>query len=160
LSPPEQKIRVAAFGDLFTHGDEVGEDCADRFRALAMERQLGTEMYGVIRSDVLRQTRLLDFYYSSDRALLVELVLLGRFARFPMFFFRAKSTRNVHRGRSPRMRRVKLSTRAPHRQFCRPRRSTVSIGEQSPSTSVTLIVGGVADEQRFAGGLRTGTWPD
>jgi glycosyltransferase involved in cell wall biosynthesis len=68
-------------------GGAASPDCADRFRALVMVRHLCTELFGVIRSDALRKTRLLDLYYGADRALLLELAMLGRFAQVPEVLF-------------------------------------------------------------------------
>jgi glycosyltransferase involved in cell wall biosynthesis len=41
------------------------------------------EVFGVIRSDVLRRTRLIGYHLGGDRTLLIELALLGRFALVP-----------------------------------------------------------------------------
>lgn len=65
----------------------VSPDLVDRFRALVMARHLCTELFGVIRSDALRKTQLLDLYYGADRALLLELAMLGRFAQVPEVLF-------------------------------------------------------------------------
>jgi glycosyltransferase involved in cell wall biosynthesis len=60
---------------------------ADRFRTLVMVRHLCTELFGLIRSDALRKTQLLNLYYGTDRALLLELAMLGRFAQVPEVLF-------------------------------------------------------------------------
>jgi glycosyltransferase involved in cell wall biosynthesis len=41
------------------------------------------EVFGVIRSDVLRRTTLIGYHLGGDRTLLIELALLGRFALVP-----------------------------------------------------------------------------
>ena len=50
----------------------------------------GTHMFGVVRRDVLQQTALLPNFAGSDRAMLAELALLGRFkcASEPLFYKR------------------------------------------------------------------------
>jgi glycosyltransferase involved in cell wall biosynthesis len=44
-------------------------------------------VFGVVRTEVLRETRLIGSYMSSDRVLLGELVLLGPFHEVPEFLF-------------------------------------------------------------------------
>jgi glycosyltransferase involved in cell wall biosynthesis len=63
---------------------------AERFAAVVLTRPLCTDLLGVIRSDVLRRTRLHLPYHGGDRALLTELALLGRFlqVREPLFLSR------------------------------------------------------------------------
>jgi glycosyltransferase involved in cell wall biosynthesis len=62
-------------------------DTAVRFAALILSRHLCTDLFGVIRADALRRTRLHGLYFGSDRALLTELSLLGRFVHVPMPLF-------------------------------------------------------------------------
>ena len=61
---------------------EIG-DCAasvERFWQVLSQARWGTHIFGVIRRQSLKQTRLhADFFHSSDRVLLAELALLGRF---------------------------------------------------------------------------------
>jgi glycosyltransferase involved in cell wall biosynthesis len=45
------------------------------------------EVFGVIRSDVLRATKLIGYHLGGDRTLLIELALVGRFALVPEFLF-------------------------------------------------------------------------
>jgi glycosyltransferase involved in cell wall biosynthesis len=51
----------------------------DRFRQVLSRARWGTHMFGVIRREALRQTSLLPNFAGSDRAMLAELALLGRF---------------------------------------------------------------------------------
>ncbi len=44
-------------------------------------------IFGVVRTDVLRQTALIGGYYSSDRVLLAELALRGKFYEVPEYLF-------------------------------------------------------------------------
>jgi glycosyltransferase involved in cell wall biosynthesis len=54
-----------------------------RFRQLSYRHHPCEPIYGVIRSEVLRRTRLQQNYTGSDRALLCELGLHGPFVRIP-----------------------------------------------------------------------------
>jgi glycosyltransferase involved in cell wall biosynthesis len=45
------------------------------------------EIFGVIRSDVLRRTELIGYHLGGDRTLLIDLALLGRSALVPEFLF-------------------------------------------------------------------------
>ena len=51
----------------------------NRFWQVLARARWGTHMFGIFRSDVLRQTSLLPNFAGSDRAMLAELALLGRF---------------------------------------------------------------------------------
>jgi glycosyltransferase involved in cell wall biosynthesis len=55
----------------------------ERFRDLTSWDHSCEELYGLIRSDVLRKTRLQPNYTDSDRTLLSELGLYGRFYQIP-----------------------------------------------------------------------------
>ncbi len=68
----------------------------ERFRRLMKLDHHCVESYGVIRSVALRQTRLQQNYTDSDRTLLAELALQGRFYELPepLFF------RRIHPGKS------------------------------------------------------------
>jgi len=72
-------------------GDHVG--ATERFWQVLSQAQWGTHVFGVIRRKDLQQTRLNLDFYSSDRVLLGELALLGRFQCLPeqMFFKRLHS---------------------------------------------------------------------
>jgi glycosyltransferase involved in cell wall biosynthesis len=54
-----------------------------RFWQVLAHAEWGSHMFGVIRREALRQTRLLPNFAGSDRALLAELALLGRFRSAP-----------------------------------------------------------------------------
>ena len=55
------------------------------------------EVFGLIRTDALRRTRLLDYYIASDRVLRLELALLGRYYILPerLFYNRDHPNRSV-----------------------------------------------------------------
>jgi glycosyltransferase involved in cell wall biosynthesis len=55
---------------------------AERYRGL-LHAVTGDDDYGVIRTEALRATPLLDSYYHADRALVAELALHGKFLRIP-----------------------------------------------------------------------------
>jgi glycosyltransferase involved in cell wall biosynthesis len=97
--------RVIAFYDGGLAGAE-SPDTAVRFAALILSRHLCTDFFGVIRADALRRTRLNGLYYGSDRSLLAELALLGRFVHVPMPLFLnrdhpSRSSRAMGRWRAP-----------------------------------------------------------
>lgn len=53
-------------------------------------------VFGLIRLDVLKKTRLIDSFSSSDRTLLGELVLRGRFHEIPEFLFFKREHPQAH----------------------------------------------------------------
>ena len=61
------------------------------------------DVFGLIRSDALRQTPLIGAYASSDRNTLAALSLLGRFHRIPeyLFYSRDHSERSIRKFRDP-----------------------------------------------------------
>ena len=58
-----------------------------RFRYLVRLGYTCEEVFGLIRSDVLRKTRLIQSYTDSDRTLLAELALYGRLVEVPEVLF-------------------------------------------------------------------------
>lgn len=48
---------------------------------------MANAVFGLIRSDVLRQTRLIDKFIASDYVLLVEIALLGKLVEVPEYLF-------------------------------------------------------------------------
>jgi len=75
----------------------LGDRPHQRFRQFLSDGRGHSALFGLIRSDMLRKTRLLANYWGADRALLAELSLHGRFVEVPepLFFWRD------HPGRSP-----------------------------------------------------------
>jgi len=63
---------------------------SDRFRMYLENYELSNAVHGVHRLDVLRRTRLLGAYHSSDLVLLAEIVLLGQIWELsePLFYRR------------------------------------------------------------------------
>jgi glycosyltransferase involved in cell wall biosynthesis len=79
----------------------------DRFRSLIRRMDTCEEIYGVMRTEVTRQTRLIGSYTQSDANFLAELALRGRFYEIPepLFSYRLhpyKST-EAYRNRIERM---------------------------------------------------------
>ena len=69
-----------------------------RFAALVLHQHICSEIFGLMRTDVARRSQRLEGnYHGSDRAMLAELSLLGRFAQIeePLFLNREHSARAV-----------------------------------------------------------------
>jgi glycosyltransferase involved in cell wall biosynthesis len=76
----------------------------ERFRSLSDNWHRCEHGYGVIRSDILRETRLQLNYTGSDRTLLCELGLRGRFHEIPeLLFFKRLHSENQYNDLSGRM---------------------------------------------------------
>jgi glycosyltransferase involved in cell wall biosynthesis len=74
----------------------------ERYRGM-LHAVTGDDDYGVIRTDALRATPLLSSYYHSDRALVAELCLHGKFLRHPEpLYFRRDLADRVSRPSSTR----------------------------------------------------------
>jgi glycosyltransferase involved in cell wall biosynthesis len=71
-------------------------EVADRFRAVMLDEVYCYAVFGVIRTGVLRSTALIGPYTQSDRVLLAELALHGRFVERPEPYF----CHREHPGRS------------------------------------------------------------
>ena len=76
---------------------------SERFGAAILTPHWCTEIFGLIRRDALARTSLHGGYHHSDRALLAELALLGRFVqiREPLFLNREHASRYVRAARGP-----------------------------------------------------------
>jgi glycosyltransferase involved in cell wall biosynthesis len=78
-----------------------------RFRSLIYRRDSCEEIYGVIRTSVIRKTALIGPYSNSDDTFLAELILHGRFQEIeePLFFYRIHSAQSTsaYPSRSARM---------------------------------------------------------
>ncbi len=75
-------------GHLSINHDKVGSlRPQDRFWALVQTDHLCMDIFGLIRRDVLKVTPLISSYIGSDRVLLTELGLLGRFHVIPEYLF-------------------------------------------------------------------------
>ncbi len=126
---PVRNLRVATNGETVLLRPSIADPLADpdpvvRFRHVLARMfgiQISTYMYGVVRTDTLRRTRLEGSYPGSDKVLLAELVLRGRFVEVPEVLWDcrihpqhlgalapAELTRRMHPGRSirPTMMRI------------------------------------------------------
>jgi glycosyltransferase involved in cell wall biosynthesis len=83
-----------------------------RFRAILLGRG-GHDIYGVIRTEVLRRTMLTSSAYSNDRAMMAELALRGRFHHLPdvLLYIRDHTQRTAQ----IRTLRSKIAVLDPHR---------------------------------------------
>lgn len=75
----------------------------DRLRNLYRRMRLGNPVFGLMRSDALRKTRLHGSFISSDTVLLAELLMLGEFREVPEILFR----RRLHEQRSLKANRTR-----------------------------------------------------
>ena len=75
---------------------------SDRFRALVDRLGYCNAIYGLMRTDVARSTRLLGSYFGADIVLLAELVLYGAFWEVPEFLF----YRRFHEAAHSRMKTI------------------------------------------------------
>jgi glycosyltransferase involved in cell wall biosynthesis len=79
-------------------------DPVERFRAMHAHVRLGAEIFGVMRTEAVAKTGLHRPYYGSDRVLLAELSLLGRFITHGRSYERdALFFRRCHAGQSTSM---------------------------------------------------------
>ena len=77
-----------AMGDYtYVPGHASAAQPSHRLRDVLAEDRWCFELFGVIRAETLRRTRLLDRYVGSDRVLLADLALRGRFGILPEYLF-------------------------------------------------------------------------
>lgn len=76
-------------------------DPCERFRDVVLHTPPCFDVFGLIRTDILRKTALHRPYYGSDRGLLVELALYGRFSevREELFLGREHAGQSIRLGR-------------------------------------------------------------
>jgi len=84
----DPKTRARYWADVPSIGDTPV--AISRFWQVLTRARWGTHMFGVVRREILQQTSLLPNFAGSDRAMLAELALLGRFrcANERLFFKR------------------------------------------------------------------------
>jgi len=75
------------------------ERASDRFRTLVDRLGYCNALYGLMRADVAKRTRLLGSYFGADMVFLAEFVLYGAFWEIPQFVF----YRRFHEAASSRM---------------------------------------------------------
>jgi glycosyltransferase involved in cell wall biosynthesis len=81
-------------------------DPARRFSELLNQMIACFPIFGVIRSEALRCTALHQSYYGSDRSLLAQLVLMGRFHQVPERLYTNRYHGSASRALSPRQQKV------------------------------------------------------
>ena len=67
--------------------ETVGKDIPERIRRLTSKINWYDAIYGLMRADALRKTNLMSAKYGGDVILLMELMLLGEFAKVPETLF-------------------------------------------------------------------------
>jgi glycosyltransferase involved in cell wall biosynthesis len=84
----DPKTGVRQRPDSPTIGDSP--NAVERFWQVLSRARWGSHMFGVVRREALRQTKLVPNFAGGDRAMLAELALLGRFRAVPerLFFKR------------------------------------------------------------------------
>jgi glycosyltransferase involved in cell wall biosynthesis len=73
--------------EVISRNHAMSDRPSQRFASVAVSRDYCEETYGIIRSDVFGSTRLQQNYTGSDRTLLSELALHGRFHQVPEVLF-------------------------------------------------------------------------
>ncbi len=109
---PDATLAFPRMTDINERGEPIGlapprpdltdPDPAVRFAGVINQRHRNDPIFGVIRRSVLTSTEPHGSYSGSDRALLAELALRGRFIELPdpLFSIRQHSGRSVRLGRS------------------------------------------------------------
>lgn len=101
LAHPRTRIVDERGEPLDDYAPALATDCEDRAARLAalLEFHKCFQVFGVIRRDALRRTRLIGAHAHGDGVLLARLALLGRFVEIPEPLFRARE----HPGQSMEM---------------------------------------------------------
>ena len=99
----ESGKEIGTYDSLLHHSASADPD--KRFGDVVFGHQLCYEVFGVIRTDVLRRTPLIGAYVTSDRNLLAELILLGPFVEVPepLLHIRHHKHRSVSTARHDRL---------------------------------------------------------
>jgi hypothetical protein len=84
-----------------------------RFRSILLDVQWCLEVFGLMRSDALRQTSLIGSFFGSDKVLLAELSLLGRFSRIEESLFHRRCHTKQSTALTPREQAQWISGRRP-----------------------------------------------
>ena len=80
-----------ALGDYVEQLESGSAHPHTRFHSLIAVKHSCFQIFGVMRSDVVRRTKLLTPYASSDRWFLAHLSLLGRFSEVPEYLYSRRS---------------------------------------------------------------------
>jgi glycosyltransferase involved in cell wall biosynthesis len=93
------------------------EDAVERFRDIFLHTVRCVDIFGLMRADALRRTALLRSYFGSDRPLLVELALLGRFHEVPEPLFLKRDHAGISLNLPEREKQVWIDTRNKRQRF-------------------------------------------
>ncbi len=93
-------------------GRGTAADPVERFRDLFLHLVRCFDVFGVMRTEVLRRTALHRSYYGSDRSLLVELALYGRYHEVPEPLFLKREHGRTSLALSPEARARWIDPRA------------------------------------------------
>jgi glycosyltransferase involved in cell wall biosynthesis len=90
LAYPKAKL-IDASGRVISHYDDClhlqSSEASERFIHLMQNIRLCNVQYGLVRSAILKKTALMGAFIGSDRPLLAELALFGKFWEIPEFLF-------------------------------------------------------------------------
>ena len=84
----------------------------ERYRYILLKTFWSYEAFGLIRADILRKTSLHGSYHGSDRVLLAELSLMGRFMEIPEALFLRRC--HLHQGSSLKSKNARSSWLNPN----------------------------------------------
>lgn len=96
-----------------SHPTRASQRASDRFRSVLLGRDGCLDSYGLIRSAVLRKTGLYVPYFGSEKVLMAELGLWGRYFEIPETLFFARIHPNAAGSqRTSRLQRLFINPRA------------------------------------------------
>ncbi len=156
LAYPKSTVLTDSGEEPYDDGlDMAMSDPAERLFELVSKIVLCNPVYGVIRTDILRRTRLIGPFPSSDEVLLAELALMGPFVEVPEYLF----VRRLHDGRSTAAHRSPeaLSTWFDPARKPQPLHRTRVFGEEMRAVICSTLP--VWDRARCAAGLARGYLP-
>jgi glycosyltransferase involved in cell wall biosynthesis len=99
----------------------ASDDPAERFAAVLLSINLCFEIFGLMRSATLRRTGLLGSFWGSDKVLLAELSLLGRYStdETPLFFWRHHPSQSMSQSYRNKQRWISVGARRALLPRCR-----------------------------------------
>src|SRR5262245_21979531 len=97
LTYPKTKL-IDAHGQVISDYEDnlhlQGVSASERFAQLSLRLGLVNAIYGLIRANILKKTKLIGNFIGADTVLLAELTLYGKFLEIPEFLF----YRRIHTG--------------------------------------------------------------
>ncbi len=93
--------------------DATSHSAADRFLAVYWDLDLANTIFGVMRADILQETRLHPAHWEGDKVLLAELALRGPFVEVPeaLFYRRIGPRKRDNRWFDPQNHNIRLTRR-------------------------------------------------